>query len=181
MNWPKFKELVLYIAWSSENDPRFGAVKLNKILYYSDFAAYRRLGRSITEATYQHLEEGPAPREMLPAQRDMVDAGDLTIESRPYFGRPQRRPKALRDPGGNLGLLSAAELEIVDEVMRDLLLLDATVVADRSHREFGYQTTNLREEIPYYTAWIGSDPLTAEQIEVGLEVARRHGLVGAAG
>ena len=49
----KFCELVLYIAKRSEDDPRFCAVKLNKIMYYSDFGAYRRLGQSITGANYQ--------------------------------------------------------------------------------------------------------------------------------
>ena len=29
-------------------DERFGAVKLNKILYFADFEAYRRLGEPIT-------------------------------------------------------------------------------------------------------------------------------------
>ena len=61
----KFRELVLYIAEQSEGDPRFGAVKLNKILYYSDFEAFRVLGESITGATYRKLSEGPAPLQML--------------------------------------------------------------------------------------------------------------------
>ncbi|MGA9113833.1 MAG: Panacea domain-containing protein [Candidatus Dormiibacterota bacterium] len=178
MDWQKFKELVLYISRRSEADPRFGAVKLNKILYYADFAAHRRLGHAITEATYQHLDEGPAPREMLVAQREMMAAGDLIIESRPYYNRTQRRAKALRDP--RAGILSAAELEIVNEVIEDLFLLDAQQVADRSHQEFGYRATGPREDIPYRTAWIGSAPLTAEQIEVGFEVARRNGLLAGA-
>lgn len=59
----KFKELVLYIATNTSRDPTVGAVELNKILYYSDFIAYKRLGRPITGAAYQKLSEGPAPRQ----------------------------------------------------------------------------------------------------------------------
>jgi len=33
----KFKELILYVADKCSDDPDFGAVKLNKILFYSDF------------------------------------------------------------------------------------------------------------------------------------------------
>jgi hypothetical protein len=47
--------------------------------------------------------------------------------------------------------------------------------------EFGYTATRRGETIPYSTAWISPDALTAEQMAVGMEVARRRGLVGAAG
>lgn len=40
----KMKELILYLASRSEEDPRFSATKLNKLLFYCDFTAYRRLG-----------------------------------------------------------------------------------------------------------------------------------------
>ena len=43
-NEGKFRELILYVARRSEDDKYFGAVKLNKILYFSDFNAYRELG-----------------------------------------------------------------------------------------------------------------------------------------
>ena len=57
----KFGNLILYVAERSEHDDRFGAVKLNKIMYYADFTAYWKLGRPITGATYQRLDEGPLP------------------------------------------------------------------------------------------------------------------------
>lgn len=65
LNKEKFRELILYVANMSRNDPDFGAVKLNKILYYADFRAYRELGRPISGAAYRKLSEGPAPRQLL--------------------------------------------------------------------------------------------------------------------
>jgi len=65
-NEEKLAELILYVCHKSEADERFGATKLNKILFYSDFAAYRQLGQPITGADYQNLEEGPAPRKLPP-------------------------------------------------------------------------------------------------------------------
>jgi hypothetical protein len=175
----KFKELLLYIARKSETDPRFGAVKLNKILFYADFAAYRLLGRPITGAEYQNLQEGPAPRVMLPMSRELVSANRAKIETRPYYDRTQQRLVAYDDP--NLDLFTAKEIEIVDNVIADLWLLTAQGCSDRSHLEFGYKATNRGETIPYSTAWISPDALTAEQIEVGMGVAERHGLIGTAG
>ena len=67
----KLRELILLIARSSERDEHFGATKLNKILFYSDFWAYRKLGRSITGEVYRKLEHGPAPKRLLPVVRRM--------------------------------------------------------------------------------------------------------------
>ena len=54
-NEQKFKELVIYIAGRCESDPYFGAVKLNKLLFFSDFFAYAKLGNPITGAEYMKL------------------------------------------------------------------------------------------------------------------------------
>ena len=45
-NERKFKELVLYVAHRCGLDPNFGAVKLNKELFFSDFWAYAEFGGS---------------------------------------------------------------------------------------------------------------------------------------
>ena len=51
----KLRELILYLARESEGDDYFGVVKLNKLLFYIDFEAYRRFGKSVTEQEYQAL------------------------------------------------------------------------------------------------------------------------------
>lgn len=84
-NEAKFRALIVYVAEQSRDDPFFGATKLNKILYYSDFRAYRELGHSITGADYQKLDEGPAPRQLLPIRRALIAEGLIRIEARPMF------------------------------------------------------------------------------------------------
>jgi hypothetical protein len=44
----KLQELILYVAKMSEGDPAFGAIKLNKLLFYSDFRAFLDARKSIT-------------------------------------------------------------------------------------------------------------------------------------
>jgi hypothetical protein len=178
MNQEKFGELVLYIAQESADDPYFGATKLDKILYYSDFNAYRRLGHAITGADYYRHGECPIPT-IFPVIRDaLVENGDVTIEERPYFNGTQKRVVPLRGP--NLSSFSSDEISIVDEVIEELWTKNARDVSDLSHLEFGWLTTLDRELIPYRTAWIGADPLTAEQIEAGLDYADKLDPVGAA-
>jgi hypothetical protein len=170
-NEKKFRDLILYIAHKSEADPRLGAVKLNKILFYSDFNAFRELGASISGATYQHLEEGPAPREMLPVRRAMLASEEAKIESRVYFGRKQDRLVPLRPVDQ---LLSPDERRIVDEVISEFWHMDAKQISRYSHDEYGWRLTDEGESIPYSSALFSADPLTQEQIERGQEAARRH-------
>lgn len=165
----KLKELILYIAKHSEKDPCFGAVKLNKILYYSDFRTYRDLGKPITDAHYQHLEEGPAPKEMLAALKELEAEGAIEYEERPYFTRRQKRVVARRQP--NLVALDKDGIKIVDEVTKYLWPYNATEVKELSHKEWGWKLTDMGEEIPYRTTWLSSEPLTQEQIENGLRLS----------
>ena len=170
----KLKELIIYIAHRSENDQRFGAVKLNKLLFYSDFTAYRELGSPITGATYQHLQEGPAPREFLQVQNALLHK-DVAMEPRPYFGGTlQKRLVPLRPP--DLSVFTVEELRIVDGVITEFLNMNARQISQYSHDEYGWRLTDEGETIPYAASYFESAPLTQEQIEHGQEVARRHEL-----
>ena len=60
-NMEKLRELILYICRASESDEAFGKVKLNKLLFFSDFSAYVDLGQSITRQDYKKLKQGPVP------------------------------------------------------------------------------------------------------------------------
>ena len=167
----KFCELVLYIAKRSEDDPRFGAVKLNKIMYYSDFGAYRRLGQSITGANYQKLSEGPAPRQMLWERRVLLDSGHIRMESRQYFSGVQQRVVAEREP--DVGVFTTEELGIVDEAIESMRYMTARQASDFSHQEPGWILTHPGETIPYQSAWLSPEPLTQEAEEYASVVASR--------
>lgn len=167
--------MIVYVATESADDEKFGAVKLNKILYYSDFIAYRRLGHAISGAEYQHLDEGPAPKRLLPVRSDLVKDGSVSLFEQEHFNHVQQRVKAERPP--NLSLFSLEELAIINEVIQELRPLDGKEASARSHKEPGWKLTKDRQTIPYRTAWLSSEPLTQEQLEVGLEIAKRHGLV----
>lgn len=169
----RFRELVLHISEESAADPRFGAVKLNKILYYSDFEAYRRLGKSITGATYRKLSEGPAPLEMLPQRQVLLDSGDIAMEHRPYFAGVQQRVVPQRK--AKTELFTSEELDIVDETIEALWHMTAREVSEFSHRELGWLAAVHGEAIPYDTAWLSPEPVPQEVEEYALTVAEKHG------
>jgi hypothetical protein len=170
----KLKELILYVAFRSSDDPRFGAVKLNKILFFADFEAYRRLGESITGATYQHLDEGPAPRAFVPMRDELLAEEAIRVSRREYFGGEQQRIEPLRAP--KLDLFSIAELEIVEEVIRELWQLNAKQASELSHYEPAWQLTRSGEDIPYAAAWLSPEPITPELAAIGQKIADERGI-----
>lgn len=175
-NTSKFQEAIIYIAKQCAEDERFGATKLNKILYFSDFRAYRSLGKPITGAEYQHLNEGPAPRGLLDIRESLIMDGFVESQERKYFNRTQHYITAIREP--DLSMFHQDELDIIDEVIDYLWDLNGSEVSELSHREMGWKVTEEYDTIPLRTAWISAQPLTPKQISKGKEVAERHELMG---
>ncbi len=168
----KFRELIVYIARRCADDPTFGSVKLNKILFYADFAAYRQLREPITGATYRKLSEGPAPKELLRARDALIDSGRIEMEARTYFGLVQKRPVVVPGSTIDTSVFSQTELDIVDETVEFFRGKSAREVSDYSHREPGWILAEELEEIPYQTAHLNSEPIDQETQLRALEIAR---------
>jgi len=146
----KFKELILFICHRSLPDRKFGATKLNKLLFFSDFAAYVKLGRPITGQTYQKLPHGPAPRAIRPVIDEMTQAGDLAQSKHDYHGKPLVRSVALRD--ADLSGFSAEEIAIVTEMIEEYWDQNATEISLISHEFDGWKLAKEGETIPYQVA-----------------------------
>lgn len=169
----KFQELILYVAKHSESDPKFGATKLNKILFYSDFLAYETLGQPITAEVYQKLSKGPAPKRLLPVVRELESENACRWAERMYYNKPMKKLVALREP--DLSVFTPQEIELVRDVIEELWSLNGSEVSDLSHRFPGWQAAHLQEDIPYNMVFVDDPrPLTEEENEWALEVIREH-------
>lgn len=157
----KLQELILYVAKMSLNDESFGYIKLNKILFYADFFAYGELGESITGATYIRNHFGPTPKEILPAQAALEDAGRAQLSERLYFGHTQRRLVPIDEP--NMSMFTTEEIGIVDRVLNECKYLSGTQLSDLTHQLRPWLNSAEGEEIPYYTVF------TLKSIPVGYE------------
>ena len=166
----KLKALILYIATKLKDDPLFGYTKLNKVLYFCDFQAYGSLGVSITGATYQRLDFGPAPRGIVPLRRQLEDSGAIAIESAIMpGGYVLRRIVARTMP--DTSVFSTREMEIIDSIIAFARTLTASELSELSHREIGWIMTPPYEDIPYRSFFIGNEPLTEENIALGQQFA----------
>ena len=164
----KFRELILLLADRSRDDERFGMTKLNKLMFYTDFGCYLLLGRPVTGATYQHWPAGPVAKEMGNAKQDLIQSECAIIENRPYFNGTQERIVPIREP--DTSMFDESEVAIVNQVVGYFWHYNARQISDYSHLELGWRATQDFQDIPYETAWISPELLSAEQIEMGQQI-----------
>jgi hypothetical protein len=177
--WPehedRFRELLLYISQKCANDPKFGSVKLNKVLFLSDFLCFAQHGEPITGFEYQKLEQGPAPRRLLPVRKQMIEDKELGLQEIPLkSGNTQIRTVNLRRP--NLAVFKAQHIAVVDTVIDALSEADAVTVSELTHKMVGWKVARYKETIPYETIFLTDEPLSEADVERGREIAEEHGL-----
>lgn len=155
----RFRELIVYISLKSAGDPHFGAIKLNKILYYSDFRAFQRFGIPLTGVRYQKLRLGPAPKSLLHVRRDLEAEGAIRVDRLPSGNHEQHRTVALRPAA--MSLFSEDEIALVDEVISNLWSQNGKQVSDASH-DIRWLIMNLDDAMPYELAYLSNDAVTVD-------------------
>ena len=163
----KLKELSLYIAEKCKDDPSFGAVKLNKILFRADFRCYGLTGQAITGTDYVHRKNGPAPDKMMWAIDNLLEEGRGKLEFRPYYNRQQKRLVSLTSTKATQRMFTKDELSFVHEAIAHFLLMDATAASLETHNLIPWRLTKEGEHIPYFTVFslATRPPLETEAIE----------------
>lgn len=171
----KFTELVVHVAARLAADRAGGATKLNKVLYFADFAHVRRTGTPITGAEYQKLDHGPAARRLRPVRDRLVEQSEAQLVEQDFLGYQQHRLVPTRE--ADLSVFTDDELATIDKVLADLDGLNARQVSDLSHDEPGWRLVEDGETIPYEAALVGARQVstpTSQRLE--REVAERFGL-----
>ncbi len=167
----KFRELLLHIAIQSEDDPDFGATKLNKIMFFADFLSYKLYDLSITGSMYQKLEHGPAPKNLLAEQDLLFSAGRAVVQTRDFDGYRQKRLIALDD--ASLKLFEPNEIDLVNGLVNEYQGFGATRISKLTHQVvMGWRAADLNQTIPYETVFVlsPSQP-TLSQVKRAHELA----------
>lgn len=171
INPRRFKDLILYISERLADDSTFGSTKLNKVLWFSDFEAYRSLGEPITGAQYMKNLYGPTAREFVPLLNELLRDDQVEIAKRVIAGHPQDVTSSKVSVDLDL---SEAELQILDSVIEDLRGKTAGEVSDLSHEQSpGWQLTDYQETIPYESALISTEVPNDEALDY---FRKLHGL-----
>jgi uncharacterized phage-associated protein len=167
----KLRELILHIADKCEYDRTFGAVKLNKILFFADFISFAEHGESITGVQYRKYQQGPVPTVLKRLRGEMETEGEIAIRKKDYHGRIQHRVVALRDP--DFDKFSARGIALVDRVIDMLWGHSATQVSEMSH-DRAWRNASEGEAIPYEAAFVSDEPLTERDIAIADEMIAEY-------
>lgn len=174
-NKAKLRELILYIAFKSEADERFGKLKLYKLLFKSDFLSFLRFGQPITGYEYQALGLGPAPMHIKTLLDAMQKSAHLVIRPRDFYGQKQHRPIPLRAPNIE-GWFTPKEISLVDELIKANWEKTGSEMSDDSHTFTGWKFAVRNGTIPYSMALVSKKASTHAVIEhaKSLEEAARQ-------
>lgn len=152
----------------SQADEKFGAIKLNKLLFHSDFSAFLTFSKPITGQEYFALPQGPAPKRLIPITAKMQERQELAYQEVPYHGYKQRRPIALRS--ANIEVFTSAEVKLIHHTIHKFWQMSAAEISDQSHLFLGWKAAKEKETIPYSTALLSIRPPTKKEKSRGLEL-----------
>lgn len=167
----RLRELILYIADKCGDDATFGAVKLNKILFFSDFISYSSRGKPITGVEYQRLPKGPAPKPLVPVREKMEAKGEIAIAVQQYGSYPQHRIVPLRP--ADLSEFDGQDIAQVDMVIDALWGVTATQCSNLSHQR-AWRIAENQETIPYEAALLSDESVTDYEINRAKELSKRY-------
>ncbi len=150
-NVKKFKEVLLYLLEKVGARPNIGETAIYKLLYFIDFDYYEKFEEQLIGAKYIKNHFGPTPVEFKKITDQMIEKGELEkIKSR-YFQHEQK--KYLPRRSANLKILSAQEIQHIDEVLARLAWKNAVELSDYSHSDTPWRVHKMGEEISYETVF----------------------------
>ena len=150
-NLKKFKEVFLYVLTKVGNKPNVGESVLNKLFYFIDFDYYEKYEEQLIGATYIRNHYGPTPCELKKVVDEMKVGNEIEEVKSKYFKFDQRKYLPLRKP--NLDILSAREIEHIDDVLNRLSDKSASEIRDYSHEDIPFRVHKDGERLDYETVF----------------------------
>lgn len=147
----KFKEVLLYVLGKIGSKPNVGESLINKLLYFIDFDYYEKYEEQLIGAIYIKNHYGPTPCELMKVVKDMKDHSEIEEVKSKYFNFDQKKYLPLRKP--NLALLSAQEIEHIDDVLNRLSDKSAAEMSRYSHEDVPWKVHADGEKISYETVF----------------------------
>jgi len=134
----------------SKCNPDFNdRLKLNKLLFYTDFINYKRTGKSITGLTYRAIQYGPVP-----ANYDLL----FTFLEKENIINPIFIENSIRGAiekfestyEGDTVLFTEHELETINDVIKTFKNTPSWELVDISHKEKAWKDLHNKKEIISY-------------------------------
>lgn len=163
-NAQKFKEVFLYVLEKVGAKPNIGETALFKLLYFIDFDFYEKHGKSVTGATYMKNHHGPTPKQFKSVADGMLVCGELERVRSRYFQYDQKKYLPHRKP--NLNILSAVEVEQIDDVLARLSDKNGSELRAYSHDDVPWVATADQNDIDYDLVFQRAQPYSQRDHEM---------------
>jgi len=162
-NVKKFKEVLLYVLEKAGARPNIGETAIYKLLYFIDFDYYEKFEEQLIGAKYIKNHFGPTPVGFKKITDQMIENGEIEKIKSKYFQHEQR--KYLPRRSANLKILSAQEIQHIDEVLSRLAWKNATELSNYSHSDTPWRVHKIGEEISYETVFYRDDDHSVRNYE----------------
>ena len=162
-NVKKFKEVLLYLLGKVGARPNIGETAIYKLLYFIDFDYYEKFEEQLIGARYIKNHFGPTPIEFKKITDRMIEKGEIEKIKNKYFQHDQKKylPRRVAD----LKVLSAQEIQHIDEVLARLAWKNAVELSDYSHSDTPWRVHKMGEEISYETVFYRDDDHSVRNYE----------------
>lgn len=157
----RLRQLIIYIAQRCEGAERFGAIKLNKILWRADFQSFAQRRIPVTGREYKRLEMGPAPKEMPILHKEMQAQGLISM-TKILVVRGKIEHRTIAHMAPNMAWFSAEDQRYIEESISYYWEKTGTEASDDSHG-VAWKSRNNGELMPYELAFLSDRKIGAVQ------------------
>ena len=174
----RLRDLVIYVSTKCFDAPRFGLIKLNKIIWRADFTAFAERGIPVTGRYYQRLRLGPAPVEMPHILREMQQDGLLEYQVTDFGiaqdGTPIREQRPLPLVTPTMRWFSPDDIGFVDAAIDHYWSMTGVETSDESHG-VSWRTRENGDPMPYEAAHLLTEELRGEAAKRLSRLAKGRG------
>jgi len=146
-NLDKFKQVLLYVLNKVGGKPNVGETVLHKLLYFIDFDYYEKFEENLMGATYIKNHHGPTSVELGEILKEMQRQGEIEAVKSQYFKYLQKKYLPRKRP--NLDILSAREIEYIDDVLARLSDKNAAEIENYSHGDIPWKVAQNGKPLSY--------------------------------
>ena len=159
----KFKEVLLYILERIGARPNVGEAVVCKLMYFIDFDYYEKFEEQLIGAKYIKNHFGPTPIRFKEITDKMIAKGEIEKIRSKHFQYEQK--KYLPRRSADLKILSAQEIQHIDEVLARLAWKNAAELSDYSHSDTPWRVHEMGAEISYETVFYRDDDRSVRNYE----------------
>lgn len=162
-NLDKFKQVLLYVLNMVGGKPNVGETVLHKLLYFIDFDYYEKFEENLMGATYIKNHHGPTSVELGEIIKEMEEQGEIERVKSQYFKYSQKKYLPLKRP--NLDILSAREIEHIDNVLARLSDKNAAEIERYSHEDIPWKSAKDGKPLSYESVFYRDEQYSVRNYE----------------